>query len=100
MRGNGLAGLLVFNHPGSGYKIVQCLFIRKGFEDFAPDPKIEPGERDEVDQKKRDDDREHETDLKGFIDEKVLPAILGHRLSLDVDTIEKENICQNVIPCI
>ena len=95
-----MTSLLVLDHPGSGHEIVQCLFVGKGFEDFTPDPKIETGKRDEIDQKEGNNDREHETDLKRFVDKKVLPTILSHGFSLGVNTIEKEIICQNVIPCI
>ena len=95
-----MAGLLIFDHSGSSDKIVQCLIVRKGFEDLAPDPKIETDERDEIDQKKRDDDREHKTNLKRFVDEEMLSSILCHGFSLNVNTIENEIICQNVIPCI
>ena len=73
-----MAGLLIFDHPGSGHEITQRLFIGKGFEDFAPDTKIKAGERDEIDQKKRNDDREHEAELKRFINKKMFASILAH----------------------
>ena len=34
---------------------------------------------DKIDQEKRNDDREHETDLERFVDEKIFPAILSHK---------------------
>ena len=75
---NRVASLLIFDHPRSGNKIVQCLLIWKSIEDFAPDPKIEAGKRDDVDQKKRNNDCKHEADLKRLVYEKMFSAILRH----------------------
>ena len=95
-----MAGLFILDHPGSSDEIVQRLFIGKGLKDFAPDSEIKASEGDKIDQEEWNDDGKHKADLERLVNKKMLPTILAHGFSLGVNTIEKEIICQNVIPCI